>query len=409
MNSSVIAENLALTLKDPQQPRYEGGRLPLTAINVLPQPRKTFENLRELGLDIAQKGILNPLIVAALKLSDARIYLEVINKLWRTNFRIENLTSTTDNNQETYFILIAGERRFRSCRILWQEGCLACREEHGAEEPGVCVQRHFRSETIETRVCRDIAPLSALFLQLSENTHMSVPAYEEAEAYYLLYRLIHESRNRFSIASFARQVGRNPRTIKNALRFCELPDFIRDEVKKGNLTYGLAVEIARLKETGAENQELEWWTLRAMTDGQRMRVADFHRMIAQHLEDKNSPQMTLSDIFEEKDRKTLQILHIRRTVEREMIAAIWGWIHYFQRLNALLREGLIGKPESPFSARSPLRITRALAKEFESAIIHLNGIMPEEIRAQANPITQELVEQLDRLLSSEDDNDSAHQ
>lgn len=400
MDHSVIAEHLALTLQDPQQPHYEGGCLSLNAINVLPQPRKTFENLNELGLDIAQKGILNPLIVAGLNSEDCAAYLQVINRLWHTDFRMANLTPTNENGQMIFFILIAGERRFRSCKVIWQNGCLTCRDKHGVEAAGVCFRRHFQGDKVEVRICRNITPLTALFLQLSENTHMSVPAHEEAEAYSLLFRLIRESRKKFSVAAFARQVGRNPRTIKNSLRFCELPAFIQDEVKNGRLTYGLAVEIARLKEQGADNTELEWWLMRAMVDNYHMRVAEFHRIITQHLKDKSSSQMTLTDIFEEKDEQTLRILHIRRTVEREMIQAIWGWLSYFQRVNSLLKEGLLGQSISPFSARSPLRITKALIEEFDQALQHLNGLMPTDLREQAEFITQELEKQIDRLLAN---------
>ncbi len=43
--------------------RYEQAKLPIGAINVLPQPRKTFEEIDSLADDITSKGIMNPSLV----------------------------------------------------------------------------------------------------------------------------------------------------------------------------------------------------------------------------------------------------------------------------------------------------------------------------------------------------------
>nr|MBI5455832.1 hypothetical protein [Candidatus Levybacteria bacterium] len=47
--------------KPAEIPHYEGMFIPLSAVNVLNQPRQRFENIDLLAQDIARKNILNPL------------------------------------------------------------------------------------------------------------------------------------------------------------------------------------------------------------------------------------------------------------------------------------------------------------------------------------------------------------
>lgn len=182
-----------------------------------------------------------------------------MNRLWHTAFGIDQLHSTANGTRRKYHVLIAGERRYRALSLLWKEGCAECHDEYGKEPAGTCFKRHFHkgNDRVEVRLCVNAPPLPTLFLQLSENTHMAVPPYEEAQAYILLFRLVRQADEKFSVAQFASRVGRSPETVRNALRFSELPVGVRVYVEKGAIRYGIGIELTRLHRAGLKAKELE--------------------------------------------------------------------------------------------------------------------------------------------------------
>lgn len=135
--------------EDARQTRYKRRDVPLHKINILAQPRKTFLDIDCLAMDIADKGMLNPPIVARFNQKHCRQYINVINRLWRTSFQLKDLHFTEEGGQKIFYVLLAGERRLCSCYLLWESGCPECLEKHGQEEPGVCFKRHFEDEKYE--------------------------------------------------------------------------------------------------------------------------------------------------------------------------------------------------------------------------------------------------------------------
>ena len=334
---------------------YIGARIPLAAVDVLPQPQQTFEQIEELAEDIASKNLLNPPVVAEFGRSACQKYLNVINALWKTNFQISDLTKTTHEGKKRWFILLAGERRFRACQYLWQNGCENCQARFDKEPEGRCFRRHFGSAKIDVRLCQDITPISALFLQFSENTHMRVPPHQEAQAYMQLFSLLRQVDEKYPLARFARNVGRSPEAIRNALRFCELPIRIQRMVEKGMIIYGIAVEIARLSEQDDQkDHELDWWATRAITG--RCKVGDFRSLINQHLLERRSGQRSLMAMMEEAQRADLRRSHIKRAVESQTLNALHGFCAYFAKISRLYQEGKIGQADSPFSTASVANI-----------------------------------------------------
>ncbi len=165
-------QELASILGGTDDLRYRGAMLPISEINVLPQPRKTFEDIPELALDVADKGFLNPPTVARLSEEHCRNYLKVINALWGSSFTIEELAPSLVRGKVFFHVLLAGERRFRSCRLLWEEGCKKCVRKFGSEAPGACFKRHFRSDKLEVRLCRrDTTAFGALSPTFGEHAH----------------------------------------------------------------------------------------------------------------------------------------------------------------------------------------------------------------------------------------------
>lgn len=389
-----------LTGTEPYQPKYEGRTIPLDALNVLVQPRQTFTGIPELALDIAQKGILNPPTVALFGRQNADRYLVTLNKLWGTRYCLRDLKPvSTDDGEESFYVLLAGERRIRAFRNLWEMGCEECLIRFGSEVSGACFIRHFGSDEIEVRICHNIPPLNALFLQFSENTHERVPAYEEAKAYAQLYKLLKRARRNLSVYWFAKQVGRSPETIRNALRFCELPFSIQEAVERGEIRYGIAIELARLQENGLGKKELIYWMLIAQTED--LKVPEFRGKVDQYLANQAAGQMSLLDEMVGSQREQWERLNFRQVVEPRMVLGLWTLIHYFTRLEQLFADGALGLPDSPFSAKSPLRVLRAVLEKGRKLEPHLHRLLSKG-KFGTYQKTIENLEELTSLLSQEE-------
>jgi hypothetical protein len=354
-------------------PRYDGHALAIPEINVLAQPRKTFEGIEELSLDIAKKRVLNPPTVARFDCEGCRQYVAAVNRLWGTAYDIDKLRSKKEAGAEVFYVLLAGERRFRSCALLWERGCAECIETLGEEKPGRCFKRHFGGDKLDVRICRDIPPLAALFLQLSENTHVPVPSHEEAAAYARLFGLIRKADEAFPIARFAREVGRSPETIRKALRYHLLPDIAKEAVECGHVPYGTAVEIARLQEDGLTPDQLEFWIQRSIVE--RRRVDEFRKLVDAHLAERHSGQQSLLDMFQSEQAALTSKAHIRRTVEAKSVQALWGNIHYIARVQQLIEGGMLGAPDAAYSEDSPLRVYGTLVERMRELLPKLRALL----------------------------------
>ena len=162
---------------------YAEELVPFDQVNVLPQGRKTFDEdeLHNLSDSIAEEGLIQPPLIIRFDPEAAEKYLFVINGLWGTKIRLENLKPTIQQSNDTdsptdpvYYILVAGERRYRSMKILQTVGCSECQETYGE---GNCYNRHFAEhpDMLEARVGENVAPIQAIYRQASENIHNSLP------------------------------------------------------------------------------------------------------------------------------------------------------------------------------------------------------------------------------------------
>jgi hypothetical protein len=349
-------------------PHYEGASIPLDNINVLNQPRQTFENIDYLAQDIAQKNILNPLTVAELGLKEAQEYIDTINEIWQTQHTIEELKTANGNGK--FYILIAGERRLRACKKLDTDGCFDCCDTYGK---GPCYERHFGSRNVEVRLMRNFNALEAISTQASENTHMRVPPEEEAHFYDRFYKVRKMQDKSYTVTRFARSVGRSPDTIAGAIRYCKLPDEIQDHVCEGRLNYGMAVELQRAREGLELNEfDLRYWMNRALLSGTR--VDDFRKTVSREIEMKKTNQSLLG-LFTEAQERDMKKQYIRKVVEEAMVAGNWRFIHYFDTLIRLFEEGQLGLDDSPFSLGSPRRSYKALLDKEEELIPHLQLVV----------------------------------
>ncbi len=360
---------------------YKEELVPFDQINVLPQGRKTFdvEELHNLSDSIAEEGLIQPPLIIRFDSEAAEKYLFVINGLWGTQIRLADLKPTTDKEdfeKQVYYILVAGERRYRSMKILQDVGCSECQETYGE---GNCYSRHFEDhpDMLEARVGENVAPIQAIYRQASENIHNSLPPHEEADYYNHILTLVRIARPEYPLSKFAKKVGRSESKIRDSLRYTNLPSEVKSAVEGGHLPYGMAVEIARMAEQKVEPDDINFYTKRAMAGN--LRVDDFKKTIMDYLRNRSSGQVSLLDLFSAEQIQSLEKLKIKKVVEKEIIKAMWSWIYYFSKVNALFEDGKLGEEESPFSSRSPIKVFRRLLAEQQRLMPHLKSVTSRRI------------------------------
>ncbi|MFH1036664.1 MAG: hypothetical protein V1756_01165, partial [Patescibacteria group bacterium] len=230
--------------------RMYNTRIPLAIINVLPQPRKTFKDIDRLGNSIAAKNIRNELQVGRYGAKHCQMYLDEINELWTTDFRLDDLICVVEEGIKVYYVLIDGERRYRACVYLRDTGCDKCQK----RQDGNCYTHHFGDLKVDVRISENISPDDAIDIQAQTNIHHRVPPYEEAEFYDRLFKRRKARDQNYSIGEFAYDMGRSTDTIRQAIKFCELPPEFQKYVSEGKIQWGAALVIVELRSYGRECQ-----------------------------------------------------------------------------------------------------------------------------------------------------------
>ncbi len=174
-----------------EQPRSEEGVQTLRISDIEPnrnQPRKVFDEqaLQTLADSIAQHGLIQPLLVEPLEKGRYRI--------------------------------IAGERRWRACR-------LAGVEQVPAVVRTVTQQQNMEIALIENLQREDLNPI------------------EEARGYASLAEIYHMTQEQI-----AASVGKSRPAVANAMRLLQLPEQIMDFVASGELSTGHAKALMPLDE-----------------------------------------------------------------------------------------------------------------------------------------------------------------
>lgn len=145
------------------------------------QPRKNMEKagLKQLADSIAEKGILQPLVVRK-------------------------------KEDESGYELIAGERRLRAGKIA------------GLKEVPVLIIEADRSGRLELAIIENIQ-------------RQNLDVLEEADAYHRLMKEFGHTQE-----EVAKKVGKNRSTVANILRLLHLPEYIREDLVGGVLSMGHA-------------------------------------------------------------------------------------------------------------------------------------------------------------------------
>lgn len=352
--------------------------LPLELIITLPQPRKDFQKIEDVSNNIARLGLLQAPIVVRLDEEHFTVHLAFINHIWRVNFSTQDFSSVLEEGEKVFYVLLAGERRFRSLKRLRDTGCDTCHETYGE---GPCFDRHFPSRTIPVSLGINVDPEDSIKVQLSENIHMAVPKHQEARVYADFYAYHLRKYGKYPLARFAREIGRGEETVRQALKFCSLPSDVQEHVETGRLKYGVACEIARLQDAGFVEMEVCWWAKNALASNPK--VEDFRQAISKLLFDRANGQ-TMMDLFTQEQEEMTRRLAFRRIVAKNLIQAFHFWRYYFRQVNGMFASGSLGSVDSPFSLRSP---TRALITAVEEELVlvdnleaHLSSMVYERVK-----------------------------
>ena len=350
--------------------------LPLDIINVLAQPRKTFEEIELLGDDVGGKNLYELLLVARFTEKRCKEYIKEVNDLWETHYKIDNLASRLENGEKIFYVLIDGERRFRGCLYLRDVGCESCRAEFGE---GGCYERHFGDLNVEVRIIKDPSPDELIDRQASANIHRRVPPYEESRFYNKLFQRRKKKDPSYTRARHAKRMGRSTELMNQHIGFWEeLPVNIRENYKDGKNSWGIAMELLRLSRAGLSEEELQYWFVLSVTG--KHKVEDFRKLINEFLNTKNSGQSSLFDIFDEKQQKELKKGQFKKIVEKHSIAGIWAIFSYISKVNQLFEEGKLGKEDSIYSYMSPLRVCKRLANTHEENLEYMWSLLPPKER-----------------------------
>jgi len=359
---------------------YEESRLKLSNINVLPQPRKTFEGIEELAIDIAEKGLISPVLIARFSKENASRHLKIVNRLWGTNKQTEELK--INHEDQNFYILIAGERRLRAIRLL------KANLDSGLE-------RIFPQEKIDVRICNNPSPKDFLFRQASENIHRRPPSWEEAKFYTSLFDILREENKKYSVSQFARDVGKDRETIKRAVQFCLLPKFIQNAVENKKLVYGVACELGKLIENGFKQKEVNYLGYKAMI--KKWNVNSCKQEVKKVIEESNSKQATL-EIFTEKDMQKMENDSNKSSMAKEITKGIFNFAHYLEIFSYLDKKNKIPPSKSPFSDKSVAEYYLKLIEKQEKILPHLRKLTSKE-KEKSKKVLFESKEKIETFLT----------
>lgn len=335
--------------------------LPLDAINVLTQIRRSFTGIEELGEEMRTGGQNMQGVVGLFKPDQVGTYVRDINDIYGSHHRAEDLMPIVLYGELRYAFLLAGERRYRGLEWIhkknlpWTDKC----------------DGKYRCD------CRpDLTTEQAISIQVQENQHrVDVPIQEEIAGTWAIYRWELKKNPDLTLAEFARFIHRSTSWLKSSVRFCNLPSSLQELTSQ--VAYGILVDTAWLAEVHEEvGKPLDESTMKKMVldaVASRVRASDYHRVIKARVDHLRNGQASL---FEEAASDTRSI---RRVAAPAMARAFWESDQYLKLMGDLEDKGEFGpegliSPESDrrvlesLSPGSPIRAMTALAETMERVL-----------------------------------------
>ncbi len=323
----------------------------------LAQVRKTFQDIPHLADDIAARGMLNPQTVYAFPRAVTERYVRAVNAMWGTEHTVNDLPEGALRGEPMFFVLIAGERRFRALKRLWEHGCSTCCETIEQEPAGICFVRHFAHAVVPVNLKVGFTPYDALTDQFAENTHHRPKPDEEAVGFRVFYELMRVREPQLPVATFAQRIGHNPERVRAALRYTRLPEFIQGAVSEGKIPYSSALALERYHKERASADELRYWLNRAIGEA-NMSARQLEILLREDLQHWRNQQLGL---FAEMVHM-LEQRKIRMVFDRAIARALDRITGFLAHAIDARRSGLIGNEDSPFASGS---VARAVVRMYD--------------------------------------------
>lgn len=199
-------------------------------IIVLKQTRTmmSFEGLQSLASSIKKNGQQNPGLIFAFQKSQAKKYLDNINKLWHRKYKIDEFESVYIEEKQKFFylILVAGHRRLEAAKIAEQK---------------YKAQIYFGKSFKE-----------AITAQYEENFHEEIPLYDLVNFASFFWVMSKTEDEKLTLKAFAKSIHKSTSWLSNALKFTGLPLSVQvlineSEISKG-VNYSTMIEFAKFYE-----------------------------------------------------------------------------------------------------------------------------------------------------------------
>lgn len=344
---------------------------------VLPQMRKNFdpEKVRELAYSIAANGLINSQIVAILPEAEFWKYVDYVSKVWKVEISPADRERLSKQKRGRYFyVIVAGERRLRAIGVLWNEGCLACREKNKGKPVthGKCWKEHFGTESIKVLVPKTKDHRRLLATQLAENVYDRPLPHEEAEAVAQLTVFLKSENPKISYANIAKRIGRTAELVSRSMSFYTLPASIRLLVREKRIKYGVAVELARLhKEAAYTEEQLLIEANMSVVSKQYAKVGEFAKHVSGLILEYQRNQLAGDNLLQMMFAQTTPEGRIKAAVHPQTVLLARTLVSYFSKTVELWEH-----PEMlPFVAGRKLTVG-GLLEDYEKIVDALQKAIP---------------------------------
>jgi len=363
----------------------------LGIINTLPQVRKTMngnEDMTDLVESIMAKGQKVAGLALALKPTQAKKYLNEVNRLWGTNHVLQRLRKVEfiDRGGIHYLILVYGHRRLKACHLAAER--LAKGERSPSFNGTYRCDIHFGMSFEE-----------AFSIQLLENLYVTPPKHEEIAAMWRFWQFMKVRNPAINPSQFAKQIGRRPEAIHDMLRFCGLPErvqaMIHPDAPAGKAPYSLLIQVARKVEAFRAYRkpmsDLEIVRLAYFLVAKRVKASDYAKRVTEEILHLQNHQ---EDLFTEMLGTPIETREIRKVAAAEIVQAIIRNIQYLTVVNSMMHsdafggispyaEGLQLDAPARYSPLSPARLALRLVEVLKGVVPNLAEMLRRDAKSDA--------------------------
>jgi len=357
--------------------------IPLKWIATPPQVRRRIDQdwVKKLAhLIIASHGCENPPIVWVNTEAGFKDYLGWIREIWGDDHNpamyqkvrngqgrsilceiglnsadIDQLYGHVLHKSDFYLPVVAGACRTRAYRYIWDHGCNDCIQTFGKERPGKCFKRHFGGEFVKVQLSAGDDPGGMFEDMFAENNYKEPDQVDLAEGialFYLFKSKQHGNGKRLSYQEFSQRFSTvPPDKIGEAIRWKNLPDFVKDRVANG-MEYGIALQLARLQAEGFSDGDLQNHLVMAVTgkwtvDKTREVIT---RVIKTSRSDKKmSASLDLLDLMGDAQKVICERHKYKKVAAANSQRAAYNGLVYLRQLNDLYSSGLLGQEDSIYA------------------------------------------------------------